>query len=149
PARTRAGEPAGRRPASRGDPPRRRPARGRCGRPGGAGHGGALSSAQRSRRRRHAYAAALAVSEAVANVVVHAYRGRDADAEPGHVHVTVTIEGDELVVAVADEGVGMTPRMDSPGAGLGLPIIAVLADRVEIQQLSGGTRLVLGFRLAS
>jgi anti-sigma regulatory factor (Ser/Thr protein kinase) len=94
------------------------------------------------------YAVALAVSEAVANVVVHAYRGRDADAEPGHVHVTVTIEGDELVVAVADEGVGMTPRMDSPGAGLGLPIIAVLADRVEIQQLSGGTRLVLGFRLA-
>ena len=97
----------------------------------------------------NSYALALAVSEAVANVVVHAYRGRDAGAEAGYVHVTATFEGAELVVAIADEGVGMTPRVDSPGAGLGLPIIATLADRFEIQQLPGGTQLVLAFRLAS
>jgi anti-sigma regulatory factor (Ser/Thr protein kinase) len=42
----------------------------------------------------------------------------------------------------------MAPRPDSPGAGLGLPIIATLADRFEVQQLSHGTRLLLGFRLA-
>jgi serine/threonine-protein kinase RsbW len=94
------------------------------------------------------YAVALAVSEAVTNVVIHAYRERDPDTEPGEVGVTVTIEGDELLVSVADEGMGMRPRGDSPGAGLGLPIIATLADRFEVQQRSGGTRLLLGFRLA-
>jgi anti-sigma regulatory factor (Ser/Thr protein kinase) len=96
-----------------------------------------------------AYRVALAVSEAVTNVVVHAYRDRDPDAEPGHVHVTVTVEGDELLVGITDEGVGMTPRPDSPGAGLGLAIIATLADRFEVQQLSSGTRLLLGFRRAA
>jgi serine/threonine-protein kinase RsbW/stage II sporulation protein AB (anti-sigma F factor) len=97
------------------------------------------------------YAVALAVSEAVTNVVVHAYRDRDSDAdvEPGQVHVTVTVEGHDLLVAVTDEGMGMTPRPDSPGAGLGLPIIATLSDRFEVQQLSKGTRLLLGFRLAA
>jgi anti-sigma regulatory factor (Ser/Thr protein kinase) len=40
----------------------------------------------------------------------------------------------------------MTARLDSPGAGLGLRIIATLADRFEVQQLSGGTRVLLGFR---
>jgi len=95
------------------------------------------------------YAVALAVSEAVSNVVIHAYRDRDGDSAPGEIHVTVTIYGDELLVSVADEGTGMRPRMDSPGAGLGLPIIATLADRFEVQQQPGGTRLLLGFRLAA
>jgi serine/threonine-protein kinase RsbW/stage II sporulation protein AB (anti-sigma F factor) len=94
----------------------------------------------------NSYAVALAVSEAVANVVVHAYRNRGQGAVPGDVHVTVTVDPDELLVVVADRGVGMTARPDSPGAGLGLPIIATLADRFEVQQLSGGTRVLLGFR---
>ncbi len=42
----------------------------------------------------------------------------------------------------------MTPRTDSPGAGLGLPIVATLADRLEIQQPPTGTTVVLAFRLA-
>jgi len=94
------------------------------------------------------YDVALAVSEAVNNVVVHAYRDRDASTEPGRVHVAVTLERDDLVVAVSDEGTGMKPRTDSPGAGLGLPIIATLADRVEVDRLATGTRLVMAFRLA-
>jgi serine/threonine-protein kinase RsbW len=95
------------------------------------------------------YGVALAVSEAVSNVVIHAYRDRDPDSEPGDVHVTVTIDGEELLVSIADEGMGMRPRSDSPGAGLGLPIIATLADRFQVQPQQGGTRLVLGFRLAA
>jgi serine/threonine-protein kinase RsbW len=95
------------------------------------------------------YAVALAVSEAVTNVVIHAYRERDPDSEPGEVRVTVTIDGDELLVSVADEGTGMRPHPDSPGAGLGLPIIATLADRFEVQRQRGGTRLLLGFGLAA
>jgi serine/threonine-protein kinase RsbW len=94
------------------------------------------------------YTVALAVSEAVTNVVIHAYRDRDPGSEPGEVHVTATIDGEELLVSVADEGLGMHPRSDSPGAGLGLPIIATLADRFEVQQQRGGTRVLIGFRLA-
>jgi anti-sigma regulatory factor (Ser/Thr protein kinase) len=96
-----------------------------------------------------AYAVALAVSEAVTNVVVHAYRDREPDADPGHVHVTVGVEDGELLVFVADDGIGLSPRRDSPGAGLGLPIIATLADRVEVQQRAAGTRVLLAFRLAA
>lgn len=95
------------------------------------------------------YAVALAVSEAVANVVVHAYRNQDPGSEPGEVHVTVTVDGEELLVSVADEGMGMRPRPDSPGAGLGLPIMATLADRFEAKQQRRGTRLLLGFALAA
>jgi len=95
------------------------------------------------------YAVALAVSEAVTNAVIHAYRDRAPDSEPGEVQVTVTIDGEELLVSVADEGMGMRPRADSPGAGLGLPIIATLADRFEVRQQTGGTRLLFGFRLTA
>ena len=95
------------------------------------------------------YAVALAVSEAVTNVVVHAYRERGRDAAPGEVRVTVAVAADELMVTVTDEGIGMTPRVDSPGAGLGLAIIATLADRFEVQQQPrGGTRVLLTFRRA-
>jgi serine/threonine-protein kinase RsbW len=115
---------------------------------------GAASDARRavhavaSGRVADGYAVALAVSEAVTNVIVHAYRERDRNAAPGEVRVTVAVEADELTVTVADEGIGMTPRVDSPGAGLGLPIIATLADRFEVQRLGGGTRVLLAFRLA-
>jgi len=94
-------------------------------------------------------AVALAVSEAVTNVVIHAYRDRDPDSKPGEVHVTVTIDGEELLVSVTDDGTGMRPRSDSPGAGLGLPMIAKLADRFEVHHHRSGTRLLLGFRLAA
>jgi serine/threonine-protein kinase RsbW len=94
-------------------------------------------------------AVALAVSEAVTNVIVHAYRDRGPDSEAGLVHITVEVEGDELVVAVCDEGPGMQPRVDSPGAGLGLPIIATLTDRLEIQQRPTGTRILLAFGLGA
>lgn len=69
-------------------------------------------------------AARLAVSEAVSNVVVHSYREMGA----GAFTITVEWDGDELRVTVSDEGCGIAPRMDSPGAGLGLPLIANLAE---------------------
>jgi hypothetical protein len=34
----------------------------------------------------------------------------------------------ELVVIITDEGSGMVPRTDSPGLGLGLPLITQLAE---------------------
>src|SRR4051812_16992757 len=65
----------------------------------------------------------LAVSEALTNVVLHAY----PDGEPGPVAITAVVDGSAVEVVISDEGRGMVPRADSPGAGLGLPIIAQLA----------------------
>jgi serine/threonine-protein kinase RsbW len=89
---------------------------------------------------------ALAVGEACANVVVHAYP--PGDVGPLIVHAEVR-KGREIVVTVCDQGQGMTPRPDSPGLGLGLPLIANLADRLEIQDgpEGVGTELQMAFSL--
>lgn len=70
----------------------------------------------------------LAITEACANVVVHAYAGR----EPGPLEVDATIRDHELTVVVRDEGPGIVPHPGSPGLGLGLPLIASLAESVEL-----------------
>jgi serine/threonine-protein kinase RsbW len=70
----------------------------------------------------------LAVTEACTNVVVHAYPGGGE----GPMEVLATLLGDELTVLVRDEGTGIGPRPDSPGLGLGLPLIASLADSVHL-----------------
>jgi serine/threonine-protein kinase RsbW/stage II sporulation protein AB (anti-sigma F factor) len=87
----------------------------------------------------------LAVSEAASNVVLHAYSGAG---EPGPVHVLAEREGAGLRVVVSDDGAGMLPRPDSPGLGLGLPLIAQLVDGLEVARTpSGGTALCMRFRL--
>jgi serine/threonine-protein kinase RsbW len=91
------------------------------------------------------HAVELAVSEAVNNAVVHAYRDRDPAAGPGRIHVTAVVRGEELLVTVVDEGSGMRPRVDSPGSGLGLALMGTLADRIDIDQYGGGTRVTLAF----
>ncbi len=70
----------------------------------------------------------LAITEACSNVVVHAY----ADRPPGPLDVCATLENDELTVIVRDEGPGIAPHPDSPGLGLGLPLIASLANSVQL-----------------
>ena len=72
---------------------------------------------------------ALAVSEACANVVMHAYRH---EAAPGSLAVDAYGDDGEFFVVVCDEGIGMAPRTDSPGLGLGLPLIATLAESLEL-----------------
>lgn len=70
----------------------------------------------------------LAVTEACTNVVVHAY----PDGREGPMEVLATLLGDELRVVVRDEGRGIGPRPDSPGLGLGLPLIASLTESVQL-----------------
>ena len=89
-------------------------------------------------------AVGVVVSEAVTNAVVHAYRDRE---RPGQVHVSASLEDDGVEVAVADDGIGLRPRADSPGVGLGMPLIADLADRVDITATHPGTRIAAHFVL--
>ena len=81
----------------------------------------------------------VAVSEAVSNAVVHAYR---ETGEPGRIVVRAEFADARLSVAVSDRGLGMRPRPDSPGLGLGLPLIAQLATHVDITSENGTTVLM-------
>jgi anti-sigma regulatory factor (Ser/Thr protein kinase) len=87
----------------------------------------------------------LAVSEAVSNAVLHAYRDRDAATGEEHVDVRLTADSDGVWVIVRDDGVGMSPREDSPGLGLGLSVIAKLSDELLIIQGATGTRVQMRF----
>jgi serine/threonine-protein kinase RsbW len=88
-------------------------------------------------------AVTLAASEAATNVVVHAYR--DANA-PGEIEVAAALAADELRVIVTDAGSGLRPRTDSPGLGLGLAIIAQVADGVDlVKPATGGLELRMRF----
>ncbi len=85
----------------------------------------------------------LAASEAITNAVVHAYR------DPGGtVNVSASCLTDEFWLLVSDDGDGLRPGGDGRGLGLGLAVIAQLADDFQIVSRStGGTQLQMRFRL--
>ena len=86
----------------------------------------------------------LAVTEACTNVVIHAYE-RDAI---GDLEVDATIDDERLTVVIRDNGRGIVPRPDSPGLGLGLPLIATLAETLELGRDSAEhTEVRMTFRL--
>jgi anti-sigma regulatory factor (Ser/Thr protein kinase) len=89
---------------------------------------------------------ALAVSEAVSNAVVHAYAASDS---PGDVAVEAWIQDEALEVLVCDEGIGMVPRSDSPGLGLGLPLIHQVAEQIRLEDPAArsGVRLHMTFAI--
>lgn len=70
----------------------------------------------------------LAVSEAATNVVLHAYLGT----APGPLDVHAHFDGRRLEVEVCDEGRGLRARPDSPGLGIGLPLISAVTESVQI-----------------
>jgi serine/threonine-protein kinase RsbW len=89
---------------------------------------------------------AVCVSEAVTNAVVHAYRNND---RPGPVEIEAELDGASLCVRIRDHGHGLVPRLDSPGLGLGLPLISQLSASSEIvSPQRGGTEIVMRFDLA-
>jgi anti-sigma regulatory factor (Ser/Thr protein kinase) len=86
----------------------------------------------------------LAVSEACSNVVVHAY----PDGREGLLDLDVLTGGPVLGVVVRDHGRGMAPRADSPGLGVGLPLIASLAETLELSNAAnGGTEVRMTFAI--
>jgi anti-sigma regulatory factor (Ser/Thr protein kinase) len=87
----------------------------------------------------------LATSEAMSNAVVHAFVDRS---EPGTITLLAGREGDELWVLVQDDGSGMRPRPDSPGLGVGLPLMTRTADSLKLgESPDGGTEVAMRFAL--
>jgi serine/threonine-protein kinase RsbW len=76
----------------------------------------------------------LAVTEACTNVVRHAY----APGSPGPVEIWLRPDDDAVKVVIADRGRGIGTSADAAGPGLGLPLIAAIADTVELQPVPGG-----------
>jgi len=89
----------------------------------------------------------IAVSEAATNVVVHAYPER-----PGPLRVEMWVDSDELVIHVIDHGCGIVPRVErvNPGLGLGIQLIAALAEQMSItaNEDGSGTRVGMTFRIS-
>ncbi|HEY6396802.1 MAG TPA: ATP-binding protein [Solirubrobacteraceae bacterium] len=88
-------------------------------------------------------AVGLASSEAVTNVVQHAYEGPG-----GRVHVEVAVAGDDLWVLISDDGLGLRVGSKTYGLGVGLALIACVADTFSVlKRSSGGTELQMRFGL--
>jgi anti-sigma regulatory factor (Ser/Thr protein kinase) len=88
-------------------------------------------------------AVALAASEAFTNAVRHAYQ-----APGGSVTLTPTASVDELIVVVADEGVGirgLTLQSDPKNLRMGLALIRELCAHVRIDPTHAGTTLTMRF----
>jgi serine/threonine-protein kinase RsbW len=85
----------------------------------------------------------LAVTEACTNVVRHAYH----NGEPGPIDVVIRPLAERLELVVSDRGRGIGPSPDLAGPGLGLPLIAALADDVDIRHAPRrGSRVAMIFR---
>jgi anti-sigma regulatory factor (Ser/Thr protein kinase) len=86
----------------------------------------------------------MALSEACTNVVVHAY----PDAE-GTMEIEMHPEGGNLHIVVRDTGAGIKPRPErhEHALGLGLPLMASLAEDFEIHGGGAGTEVRMTFPL--
>jgi anti-sigma regulatory factor (Ser/Thr protein kinase) len=76
----------------------------------------------------------LAISEAVTNAVVHAYRSEAG----GPVRLTATRTDAGVMFTIEDEGCGLRTDTERPGAGLGLGLMARLAESFTMNAGSGG-----------
>src|SRR3954463_5237608 len=89
----------------------------------------------------------LAASEALSNAVVHAFTDRRA---PGTLTLGAGRDGDELWVVVRDDGSGMRPRPDSPGLGVGLPLMTRSTQSLKFSERpDGGTEVAMRFALGA
>ena len=86
---------------------------------------------------------ALATSEAVGNVVRHAYA-----TDGGRVELSAERRDDDILVRVADSGLGLTARSGTR-TGLGLPVIGRVSNGVTVASDSAGTTVSMRFALRS
>jgi serine/threonine-protein kinase RsbW len=84
----------------------------------------------------------LAVTEACTNVVRHAY----PPDQTGPVEISIQPLEEHVSVIVSDHGRGIGTSSDTTGPGLGLPLIAAIADVVDLQPVQGGgSRVAMTF----
>ena len=90
----------------------------------------------------------LAITEAATNVVLHAF---PAGMPRGRISVSVEQPDDEhLRIVIGDDGQGIRFRRDSPGLGLGLPLMSEFSAEMEVAASpDGGTDVLMDFRLAA
>ena len=87
----------------------------------------------------------LASSEAMSNAVMHAFVDQPA---PGTLTICAAREGDAICVVVRDDGSGMKPRPDSPGLGIGLPLMTGTTQALNFSEVpEGGTKVTMRFAL--
>ena len=91
-----------------------------------------------------AVAIGIIVNELVMNAVKYAYPDG-----AGPIHVVLTAQGDDLVLSIADEGVGLNVKVDPSSTGMGQRIVSAMASKleasVERDPAHAGTRIVLRF----
>jgi two-component sensor histidine kinase len=92
-----------------------------------------------------AVAIGIIVNELVMNAVKYAYPDG-----AGPIHVELSAQGDDLVLAIADNGVGLKVKTDPRSTGMGQRIVSAMASKLEaiVEPDPGhaGTRIVLRFR---
>jgi two-component sensor histidine kinase len=94
-----------------------------------------------------AVAIGIVVNELVMNAVKYAYPDCT-----GPIHVALTSDGDDLLLAISDDGVGLNGRIDPRSTGMGQRIVSAMASKleasVERDPNHAGTRILLRFQRA-
>src|ERR1700704_4738041 len=92
-----------------------------------------------------AVAIGIIVNELVMNAVKYAYPNG-----AGPIHVDLRAQGDDLLLSIADDGVGLNVKADPRSTGMGQRIVSAMASKleadVERDPAHSGTRIVLRFR---
>ncbi|MBR0757654.1 response regulator [Bradyrhizobium jicamae] len=87
----------------------------------------------------------IIVNELVMNAVKYAYPDG-----AGPIHVELTQHGDDLQLAISDEGIGIGDKIDPRGTGMGQRIVTAMASKldatVERDPVHNGTRVLVRFR---
>src|SRR5258705_3532901 len=90
----------------------------------------------------------IIVNELVMNAVKYAY-----PEGAGPIHVELKAQDDDLVLSIADDGVGLNVKTDPRSTGMGQRIVTAMASKleasVERDSAHAGTRIVLRFRRAT
>jgi len=92
-----------------------------------------------------AVAIGIIVNELVMNAVKYAYPDG-----AGPIHIDLKSEDDDIVVSIADDGVGLNVKTDPRSTGMGQRIVSAMAAKldasVERDPTHSGTRILLRFR---
>jgi two-component sensor histidine kinase len=86
----------------------------------------------------------IIVNELVMNAVKYAYPDH-----AGPIHVDLNAEGDDILLSISDDGVGLNGKSDPRSTGMGQRIVSAMASKleatVERDPSHTGTRIMVRF----